>query len=151
MSASTAATMFAQPGVSCMQMVDLRTGSWFFSQSAKAAATWRSKLATLCPDRGLPGMGPGRTTAHSRWNGSSRYVSTWRGLQDPESVGTLAESVGCGNRRLRHPHFSTTPATGPAVVYRPSSQIGGSNSLSPWALASHKLYGGNLQYLTINE
>lgn len=65
MSASTAATMFAQPGVTCMQMVDLRTGSWFFSRSAKAAATWRSKLATLCPDRGLPGLGPHRRGARS--------------------------------------------------------------------------------------
>jgi len=37
--------------------VDLRTGSWFFSRSAKAAATWRSKLATLSPDRGLPDWG----------------------------------------------------------------------------------------------
>lgn len=46
-------------------MVDFRTGSWFFSRSAKAAATWRSKLATLCPDRGLPGLGPHRRGARS--------------------------------------------------------------------------------------
>lgn len=45
--------------------VDLRTGSWFFSRSAKAAATWRSKLATLCPDRGLPELGPHRRGARS--------------------------------------------------------------------------------------
>ncbi len=32
---------------------------------SKAAATWRSKLATLCPDRGLPGLGPHRRGARS--------------------------------------------------------------------------------------